>query len=215
MLFSQGFVPWEEVGAALGVTLTASVRSREPPSLAIALSTSTGLPTALQRRLAALRADLEGARDDLIRLAEFSARAWEELGIASGRRAWSRAGRSLVSLAARYSANASEGVERLAVSVSELRNESFVELDSGDTGAIQLMNFHQTKGREADAVILSYTSSDYYGRGGEPYDEPSRVLYVSMTRARHKIIVLLPPSPHALVRPFALYASLLTQETLP
>lgn len=213
MSFSQGLVPWEKVGSALGVTLTASVRSREPPTLATALSQGTGLPTALQRRLTTLRADLEEARDDLIRLAELSARAWEVLSIASGRRAWSRAGRRLVSLAARYSACTSEAVERLAVSVAELRNESFVELDSGDTGAIQLMNFHQTKGREADAVILSYTSADYYGLGGEPYDEPSRVLYVSMTRARRKIIILLPPSPHALVRPFAHYATEIGAQT--
>ena len=94
-------------------------------------------------------------------------------------------------------------VERLALSVLQLRNESFVELDSGDTGAVQLMNFHQTKGREADVVILSHTSSDWYGHGGEPYEEPSRVLYVSITRARHKVIVLLPSRPHALVAPFA------------
>lgn len=206
MAFSQGLRPWEEVGSALAVALTASVRSREPPSLAVALSGGAALPAMLQRRIAKLRADLDNAGDDVIRLAELSAGAWEALGIASGRRAWSRAGRSLVSLTARYASNAAEAIERLAVSVADLRNESFVELDSGDTGAIQLMNFHQTKGREADAVVLSYSSADYYGRGGEPYDEPSRVLYVSMTRAREKVIVLLPPSPHPLVQPFERYA---------
>ena len=206
MRFSQDLLPWEEVGNALGVALTASIRSTQPPPLAVALSEGSGLATALQRRLASLRSDLEDADDDIRRVAELSAGAWEGLGITSGRRAWSRAGRTLLSLAARYSSNATEVVERISASVAELRNESFVELDSGDAGAIQLMNFHQTKGREADAVILSYSSADYYGRGGEPYDEPSRVLYVSMTRARHKILVLLPPSPHPLVQPFERYA---------
>jgi DNA helicase-2/ATP-dependent DNA helicase PcrA len=87
-----------------------------------------------------------------------------------------------------------------------MRNASFVELDSGDSGAIQLMNFHQTKGREADAVILSFSSADYYGRGSEPYDEASRVLYVSMTRARRQVVVMLPSDPHPLVEPFGQYA---------
>jgi DNA helicase-2/ATP-dependent DNA helicase PcrA len=88
----------------------------------------------------------------------------------------------------------------------QLRDASFVELDSGDTGAIQLMNFHQTKGREADAVVLSYSSSDYYFDEVEPYGKSSRVLYVSMTRARHKVIVLLPSSPHPLVAPLLQHA---------
>ena len=79
-------------------------------------------------------------------------------------------------------------------------------LESGDTGAIQLMNFSQTKGREADAVILSYGSGDWYGsKAQEPYDDASRLLYVSMTRARRVVIVMLPPRPHALVRPFIAY----------
>ena len=60
----------------------------------------------------------------------------------------------------------------LTRSVFEGRNASFVELDAGDTGAIQLMNFSQTKGREADAVILSYGSSDWYGTSAqEPYEK--------------------------------------------
>ena len=90
--------------------------------------------------------------------------------------------------------------------IAGFRDASFVELDAGDGGAIQLMNFSQTKGREADATILSYSSNDYYGRGGEPYDEPSRILYVSMTRARRKVVVMLPPVPHAVVAPFLPYA---------
>lgn len=64
------------------------------------------------------------------------------------------------------------------------------------------MNFSQTSGREADAVILSYTSSDYYGNVSEPYDVASRLLYVSMTRARDTVVVLLPTEPHPLLAPF-------------
>lgn len=202
MQFAEGERTWEDVGEALGIALTASVRSRNAPPLAVSLSNGTGLPGELERQLAALRSDLDEASGDVARLAELAARAWERLLIGSGRRAWRRAGRSLIALAARQRSDSGDVIERLALSVLQLRNESFVELDSGDTGAVQLMNFHQTKGREADVVILSHTSSDWYGYGGEPYEEPSRVLYVSITRARRKVIVLLPSSPHALVAPF-------------
>jgi DNA helicase-2/ATP-dependent DNA helicase PcrA len=203
MEFAHGERAWEDVGESLGIALTASVRSTQAPPLAVSLSNGAGLPLELERRLAALRSDLNEADGDVTRLAELAAGAWERLLISNGRRAWSRAGRSLIALAARQSSESSDVVERLALSVLQLRNESFVELDSGDTGAVQLMNFHQTKGREADVVILSHTSSDWYGYSGEPYEDPSRVLYVSITRARHKVIVLLPSSPHALVAQFA------------
>lgn len=130
--------------------------------------------------------------------------AWERLGFASGRRAWTRAGRNLVALVARVRSGGPEQVSRrVALAAAALRNESFVELDSGDSGAVQLMNFHQTKGRQADVVILSHSSDDWYGYDGEPYEEPSRLLYVTLTRARHRVIVLLPPTPHSLVAPFA------------
>jgi DNA helicase-2/ATP-dependent DNA helicase PcrA len=65
------------------------------------------------------------------------------------------------------------------------------------------MNFHQTKGREADVVILVYRSGDYLAdwKEAEPYERASRVLYVSLTRARHRAIILLPDDPHPLVCP--------------
>jgi DNA helicase-2/ATP-dependent DNA helicase PcrA len=203
MQFAQGQRTWEDAGEALGIAFTASVRSPKAPPLAVSLSNGTGLPAEIERRLAALRSDLSDAGSDITHLTELAAGAWERLLIGSGRRAWSRAGRSLTALAARQRSQPGDVVERLALSVLQLRSESFVELDSGDTGAVQLMNFHQTKGREADVVFLSHTSTDWYGNGGEPYEEPSRILYVSITRARHRVIVLLPSSPHALVAPFA------------
>jgi DNA helicase-2/ATP-dependent DNA helicase PcrA len=206
MQFSRGNQPWADVGFALGVALTASVRSTNPPYVAVALRDGADVPGVLGTRLAALRADLEGAGLDATAAANVAVAAWEALGFTSGRRAWGRAGRSLAVLAARQPAGSDDVVDRVATSVLQLRDASFVELDSGDTGAIQLMNFHQTKGREADAVVLSYSSSDYYFDEVEPYGKSSRVLYVSMTRARHKVIVLLPSSPHPLVAPLLQHA---------
>jgi hypothetical protein len=92
-------------------------------------------------------------------------------------------------------------VERMLDEVQAIRGASFVELDSGDLGAVQLMNFSQTKGREADATVLVFDDDDYFGREREPFHEASRLLYVAMTRARKQVVVLLPPQPHALVAP--------------
>jgi DNA helicase-2/ATP-dependent DNA helicase PcrA len=198
MRFAGSGQSWEEVLWSIGVVLTATVRSKDPPLIAIALRDDAALPGQLVSRLTALRVELMDASDQL-ESAEVAALAWEKLGFTTGRRAWSRAGRTLIALAARFRKGPGNVLEQMAKSIAQLRDESFVELDSGDSGQVQLMNFHQTKGREADVVVLSHTSDDWYGRGGEPYEEASRVLYVSMTRARYKVVVLLPPSPHPLV----------------
>jgi DNA helicase-2/ATP-dependent DNA helicase PcrA len=204
--FSFGQAEFADVRSALATTLTANVRSPNAPQLAVALHEGGVLPGDLGARLEMLRTALRAPDVDLTGAAELSAASWNELAIASGRRAWSRAGRSFLALVSRARLDAAP-VAWLRRSVEGLRNASFVELDAGDSGAIQLMNFSQTKGREADAVILSYGSADWYGRAArEPYDEPSRLLYVSMTRARRTVVVMLPAQPHELVAPFLRYA---------
>jgi DNA helicase-2/ATP-dependent DNA helicase PcrA len=65
------------------------------------------------------------------------------------------------------------------------------------------MNLHQTKGREADAIIAVFRASDYFGKEQEPFASASRLLYVVLTRARRQVTLLLPTSPHPLVAPLA------------
>lgn len=203
--YPVGTATWGDVRTALATMLTATVRSTSAPTVAVALQHGAVLPGELDPRLARLRQALDTS-DDIEAAASVSAGSWDALGFTTGRRAWRRAARTFGSLVNRARLDSVDPPGRLRRSVEGVRNASFVELDAGDTGAIQLMNFSQTKGREADAVILSYSSGDWYGPGAaEPFDEPSRLLYVSMTRARHEVVVMLPPSPHALVRPFLVY----------
>lgn len=203
--YPVGTATWTDVRTALATMLTATVRSTNPPAVAVALHQGTALPGELDRRLARLKKALDTAGDIDV-AASVSAGSWDGLGFTTGQRAWRRAARTFGSLVSRARLDSVDPTGRLNRSVDGVRNASFVELDAGDTGAIQLMNFSQTKGREADAVILSYGSGDWYGpKAAEPYDEASRLLYVSMTRARHIVIVMLPASPHALVRPFLAY----------
>ena len=54
------------------------------------------------------------------------------------------------------------------------------------------MGLYQTKGREADATVIVLRSNDFYGpERYEPFESGSRLLYVVLTRARQKTVVLL------------------------
>lgn len=83
--------------------------------------------------------------------------------------------------------------------------ESALTTDVPSLYPIQLMNFHQTKGREADAVVLVYREGGWVARRqiGEPFASESRVLYVALTRARQRVVILIPSDPHPFVAPLA------------
>jgi len=66
------------------------------------------------------------------------------------------------------------------------------------------MGLYQTKGREADATVVVLRNGDFYGAERHPFPVGSRLLYVVLTRARHKTILLLFGSGlPALVAPLA------------
>ena len=200
--FAQGDADWSKVRTSLAVALTSTVRSPNAPPLAKALHRGQFLSPAFDARISDLQVRLEAA-DDLQAAAELAGGAWQAIGFDSGHRAWRRARERFASLTAHAALDTDAPMERLNRAVAQTRDASFVELDSGDAGLVQLMNFSQTKGREADAVILSYSGSDWYGwNASEPFDEPSRLLYVCLTRARECVVVLLPKDPHPLVAPF-------------
>jgi DNA helicase-2/ATP-dependent DNA helicase PcrA len=95
-----------------------------------------------------------------------------------------------------------ENIKLLNDAVDRSRVEALFDLDYSERGKISLMNYHQTKGREADVVIHVFHDDDYFGDAAEPFEELSRLLNVALSRARERVIVLLPPNPHPLVEPF-------------
>ena len=131
---------------------------------------------------------------------------WPSLGILAGRRSWSQAARTFGAIAhfssVRSRSQPDAFFAELARRVQEQRAESFFDLDIGASYSVHLMNF-QTKGREADLVILVYRGDDWFGTEREPFTRNSRLLYVCLTRASKRCVVILPPSPHLLVAPFA------------
>ena len=79
--------------------------------------------------------------------------------------------------------------------------------DVGDRADVQLMGLYQSKGREADATIVVLRGNDYFGQEAEPMPNGSRLLYVVLTRARRKTVVLtLGLTLPSLIYPIALLA---------
>ena len=203
--YSLGLATDKEVRESFGLFLTASGRSTEPPVLARALAGNGSLPSlideGLQRIEDALVAAVDGTMDDLGRIAMQS---WEGLAIKGGFRPWHRAAAHFRRLAGplRYMDVSEGAVRQLLEIIERSRIEALIDLDYSERVAVKLMNFHQTKGREADTVVHVFRSDDYFGREGEPFTETSRLLNVAVSRARHRVIVVLPQTPHSLVEPF-------------
>jgi DNA helicase-2/ATP-dependent DNA helicase PcrA len=203
LAYAEGSADWGDVLLRLAVFVTSAVRSPNPPALARMLVTGT-VTAGLGERLDNIRLALRDATD-ITAAAEVAARSWPSLS-RTGERAWRRASAEAM-LLIRLSARIHDPVSAIIRRVEAARADSFTEMDAADTAAVQLMNLHQTKGREADAVIVAFRNRDYHGKETEPFPAASRLLYVTLTRARQRITLLLPTQPHDLVAPLVALAN--------
>lgn len=203
--FGAGLASSQNLRQSLGLFLTASVRQRQPPYLARALAGLGQLPEAIEDAIQQLELDLTRARvgptDGLVQIATES---WESLRVASGRRPWGIAASQFRRLTGPTSQMtvSEDAITQLLTVVDDRSDDALINVDYTGLGTIKIMNYHQTKGREADTVIHVFRSDDYFGREGEPFRSTSRLLNVAISRARKRVIILLPSTPHSLVRPF-------------
>jgi len=95
-------------------------------------------------------------------------------------------------------------IGELELAVEEVRASTLVGATAPRAKAVQVMNLHQTKGREADATVLLLQPDEFHGYEGEPYPTGSRLLYVCLTRARERAHIVLPNDTllHGLWAPF-------------
>lgn len=156
---------------------------------------------AFERALDAVTRDLQAAASPLEsgRLADVIAGAYARLGTHRGQQTWTEAARR-TRAAMRLLATG----EPLAAVEDELNRARHRAL-LGDAGLrphpVQVMNLHQTKGREADATILLLQPGEYHGNERPPYPKLSRLLYVVLTRARDRAYIVVPEDVHPLWRP--------------
>lgn len=206
-----GALEWTHVQLQLGVFLTSVTRGAAAPELARQLAGGPGMREFMRDRLQQLSGALRaGGHDDdaLIRLA---VEAWPALGITGGVAAWGRAAVTFAPVARRVLDVGLPDDERAAALIAACRRlhlESAITSDVPLRSPVQLMNFHQTKGREADAVVLVYREGGWVTRreSAEPFVAESRVLYVALTRAREAVTVFVPPDPHPFIAPLAALA---------
>lgn len=195
-----------EVRQALALFLTALVRSTQAPPLAQALIGDEALHPAMDHAIRRAEGMLRSEAGRGMRgLVEKAVQTWDDLGITSGRRAWAQAAEQFRLMVGPLSDRPSDENTMAALNEVTQRHIEKALVDVGyiDRGRVKLMNYYQAKGREADVVIHVFLAGDYFGQGGEPYEKMSRVLNVAISRARERVEVVLPKSPHAVIAPFA------------
>ncbi len=205
LAYGLGRGNFDEARVQLAVFLTAVSRGNVAPALAIQIRDDRILSPHLQGHFDELDAALAATTrsDDLLAIIRG---AWDGLAMTSGRPAWDRANRSFESLARRMLAAPAPVetlAERVLLATEELRNDALHTGDAQERSSLHLMNRHQTKGREWDGVILVFRHDGWVTSDPEPYAEAFRLLYVTLTRARKRACVLVPPRPHEVIAPFA------------
>jgi DNA helicase-2/ATP-dependent DNA helicase PcrA len=210
--YALGLTTSKEVRIGFASFLTASTRSPKPPELAVALASGKPLPPGFETGLKEFESELRKAKTGTIgELVTIASNGWKAIRITSGLRPWRRACLEFAGLARPLSHLdvTPESVRLLMSAVDRRKSNALIDHEVTGKGLVQLMNFFQTKGREADAVILVYRSGDYLAdrAASEPFEDASRVLFVSITRARQKVVIILPDYPHALIAPFEAFAA--------
>jgi DNA helicase-2/ATP-dependent DNA helicase PcrA len=194
------------VRTRLAVFVTSTVRGSRAPDLARMILGELPLPRGLAGRLDQIRSALAGSKS-LTGAADIAATAHAALGITRGGRPWDRAAkllRPLTARAARRASGTSAALGLLDQAATRQRAGLLTHDADADPAPVQLMGLYQTKGRETDATVVVLRSNDFFGTEPAPFPVGSRLLYVVLTRARHKTIVLLfGHEPPKLVAPLA------------
>lgn len=203
--FAIGLAVARDLRSALAIFLTAAVHGRKVPDLAYAFLGKKSLHPEIEANLSQVETALSAASTGSIGdLALLAMNSYPSLHIPTGSKSWHRAASHFRRIVQPYRNEdvSLVNIELLNKTIERNRVEALIDLDYSEHGRVRLMNYHQTKGREADMVIHVFHDNDYFGPESEPFEELSRLLNVALSRARERVIVLLPPNPHPLVEPF-------------
>lgn len=201
-----------EVSRALAIFVASSERGRTVPVLARMIARQMPRTATLERRLRQLSNDLSSCRS-LAAAVEIAVAAFDSVGLSRGQGAWNTASALLKNMIGPRALTLSDmpvkGLGHLKASLEGHHLSLLTQTHEATCPPVQIMGLYQTKGREVDASIVILREGDYFGGESEPMPDNSKLLYVVLTRARKKTLVLtvgndLPP----LVAPFErLYAS--------
>jgi len=185
---------------ALAVYVAATSRGPKAPPLAFQILDKSN--AAFERALRAVGSDLlhAAAIPDYAQLAETITSTWARLGTSRGQETWCQAARHTRAALWRVSDGTAD-VDTVGAVLDQAHDLALLNNTGVRPHVVQVMNLHQTKGREADVTVLLLQPGEYYGNESEPYAEGSRLLYVVMTRARLEANLIVPPQAHPLWQP--------------
>ncbi|OBA42046.1 UvrD-helicase domain-containing protein [Gordonia sp. 852002-51296_SCH5728562-b] len=187
--YAAGASEWDEVLQSVAVFVASAQKGSQVPPLAWKIMRE--VDGSLGRRLSDLRRALEEAT--LADATGIAADAHSRIGLPAKSRAWSQATTILRPMIARAkrARDSQSAVLALAREAEQAASGLLTDVVD-DPGDVQLMNLHQTKGREADATIVVLRATDFFGKYEKPpYENTSRLLYVVFSRARHRVVLLL------------------------
>ncbi len=183
----------EAIRRSLAIFVTSTERGGSAPRLAQMIAGHISAPTALETRLRQLETRL-AATSSVIEALDIVSNLPDSVGLTRGGRTWARGTVILRALLGPRLCRASTfpvgGFEFLRQKLADEHVSLLTYSDSGDPADVQLMGLYQSKGREADATIVVLREKDYYGKEPEPMPTGSKLLYVVLTRARKKTVVL-------------------------
>jgi DNA helicase-2/ATP-dependent DNA helicase PcrA len=189
----------EQTGAreALAVYMRSIARGRAEKRIAEAILSKTN--PVFEAELTTIALELQVAAmepPNIDELLAILAGTHQRLGFPRGEDTWLRSNRELRRAARLLERDGS--VEDLTRSVEELRAGTLLGSRADRPKSVQVMNLHQTKGREADTTVLLLQPDEFHGYEGEPYTTGSRLLYVCLTRARERAHIVVPDAIHGL-----------------
>lgn len=191
--FGCGEAEFDDVLRALAIFVASAERGNEAPPLARMIAGLQPRPSSLTERLESVGSQLELA-GSIGEAFSIASAAYDHIGLKRGASAWQTATRLMSSLlgprALTVPGLPPAGISRIRRAV-EQQHLALLTYDQEQSAApVELMGLYQSKGREVDAAIVLLRSTDWYGREREPMSDGSKLLYVLMTRARKKTVVL-------------------------
>jgi DNA helicase II / ATP-dependent DNA helicase PcrA len=180
---------------ALAVFVVSTERRGNVPPLAQMIAGLSPMSAGLDARLITLSTDLRAATGPAA-AADIAEAAFDTIGFTKGQRSWGQAA-SVVRgmLGPRLLAEASwpeVGIEHLQEQVAAHRYGVLTYSSVGSPSShVDVMGLYQAKGREYDATVVVLRADDFFGLESEPMPIASRLVYVLLTRARRRTVILL------------------------
>jgi len=193
LCYAAGDGTMDEIRRGLGIFVTSTERGSSAPQLARMIAGQVATPVILSARLCQLDSSLVAATS-IPEVLNLVTQVPDAIGLTRGVRAWARSAVILRALLGPRLCRAATfpqgGFDFLRERLTDRQVSLLTYSDVDDPADVQLMGLYQSKGREADATIVVLRGNDYFGMESEPMPVGSKLLYVVLTRARTKTIVL-------------------------